>query len=213
MFWSDKDVLDYLSKNFKMPDNRISEDIVYHYFLDDWCEKADNFFKDFFWESGATKLVFVSKEDNYVYKIPFNGTGIHSEFEWFNQSDYCDIETRVCEELNDAGFGDLIAQEEFIGKVNGIPVYKQEKAECCNDYQYDHEEEFDRKEISNLLISNIENEQWLYDLKIYCGEKRALEFLNYLVNYGYDNDLHEGNYGYKNDIVALIDYSGYEEDY
>ena len=41
------------------------------------------------------------------------------------------------------------------------------------------------------------------------GLLRTTDFFNYLIENGWDNDLHSGNVGFINNNPVLIDYSGY----
>lgn len=86
---------------------------------------------------GVSKLVFLTKEEDKVVKIPFNGefceTSDGDVFEPFCGApsfnwDYCALEAEIYKEVAEAGFGFILAKTELAGHTaNGYPFYTQEK--------------------------------------------------------------------------------------
>ena len=105
----------------------------------------------FHYEAGASKLVLIPDEYDFVIKIPF--TGAYAEVgeyyddeqgEWVTSEDggcyedfygssddsgcnYCAAECEIYEEAKDNGFEQLLLKIEKVGEFNGTPVYIQPK--------------------------------------------------------------------------------------
>lgn len=188
---------------------------------------VDMFNRHFEMDSGASKLVLIPLEGDYVYKIPLSYSGDGILFEELNEDgyhDFCEVEVDRCLEIKHAGFGDFIAKEEYVDFINGLSIYKMEKAVPFDET---------RKYLSNSSVglSNNYNSiykrlnsssysesaanvtsipiEWMNILVEKQGLLRTTDFFNYLIENGWDDDLHSGNVGFINNNPVLIDYSGY----
>lgn len=188
---------------------------------------VDMFNRHFEMDAGASKLVFIPLEGDYVYKIPLPATedGIFfKDLNIYDYRDFCEVELDRCLEIKKAGFGDFIAKEEYIDFINGLPIYKMEKAMPFDKI---------RKYLSNSSVGLSNNYdsiykrlnsssysesaanvtsipiEWMNILVEKQGLLRTTDFFNYLIENGWDNDLHSGNIGFINNNPVLIDYSGY----
>lgn len=179
---------------------------------------------------GASKIVLMEEDADFVFKIPFNGQyersydeddypmddfsfndftgapfGIH---EW----DYCETETVVYKMAAAAGLAECFAKTEYAGDVDGYPVYIQEKAVIFNLYPTHHsiEENTHTKERCGEMGVSTSGIDicWITDFIEYHGEEMLKKFLEFIVekNIG---DLHTDNIGYIGDRPVLIDYSDF----
>lgn len=138
-------------------------------YMKNFCFNWDNGFteddvEDFIWnidrknvpsfnyETGASKLVIIPDETNFVIKIPFTGAYAEAgeyyddeEGEWVTSEndkhyedfycasddsgcDYCAAECNIYNEAKKNGFEQLLLKIEKVGEYNGTPVYIQPKA-------------------------------------------------------------------------------------
>lgn len=182
-------------------------------------------------ERGCTKMVFIPFDSQYVYKIPFLGDyGLHEEYDDnYNDNytsysdidpdfhkDFCDIEVDRCRNICDAGFEDYVAKEEYFGKIDGFSIYIQEKGKTFfNIWSDDDVRTEEEKDIVKEVMWDFYEgdfnlpDRWVYDFAIKYGIDETIDFLNYLLDNGYNDDLHYGNIGYIGGRPVLIDYSGY----
>lgn len=188
---------------------------------------VDIFNRHFEMDSGATKLVLIPLEGDYVYKIPLSYSDDGVLFEELNEDgyhDFCEVEVDRCLEIKHAGFGDFIAKEEYVDFINGLSIYKMEKA-----VPFDETRKYFRKYSSDSSSSSCDSIyerlnsssysgsanatsipiEWMNILVQKQGLLRTIDFFNYLIKNGWDNDLHSGNIGFINNNPVLIDYSGY----
>ena len=188
---------------------------------------VDMFNRHFKMGAGASKLVLIPLEGDYVYKIPLSYSEEGILFEELNEygyHDFCEVEVDRCLEIKHAGFGDFIAKEEYVDFINGLSIYKMEKAVPFDEI---------RKYLSNSSVGLSNNYdpiykrlnsssysesvanvtsipiEWMNILVERQGLLRTTDFFNYLIENGWDDDLHSGNIGFINNNPVLIDYSGY----
>ena len=185
------------------------------------------FNRHFKMDAGASKLVLIPLEGDYVYKIPLSYSEEGVLFEELNEDgyhDFCEVEVDRCLEIKHAGFGDFIAKEEYVDFINGLSIYKMEKAVpfdetrkylsnssagLSNNYDsiYKRLNSSSYSEsVANVISIPIE---WMNILVERQGLLRTTDFFNYLIENGWDDDLHSGNIGFINNNPVLIDYSGY----
>lgn len=182
--------------------------------------------------SGVTKMVLIprDKENKFVIKIPFTGEmkmqrspkgGLVETYVPFNWNDsgitwypgnYCDIEAERCKHIIREGWGDFIAKTSLIGIIGDLYVYKQELVDTIAEDKY-YEDDLENKLTSaRTLASAYEDEideYWVMELMDYMGAKKTTQFLDFLAEWGYSNDLHGANVGFKNGIPVMFDYSDY----
>lgn len=106
----------------------------------------------FHYETGASKLVIIPDETDFVIKIPFTGAYAEAgeyyddeEGEWIKSEDdrqyedfygasddsgcnYCAAECEIYNEAKKKGFEQLLLKIEKVGEYNGMSVYIQPKA-------------------------------------------------------------------------------------
>lgn len=183
----------------------------------------------FGWAMGASKIVIIPTDSEYVLKIPFNsrveiedeeGDGEISynfdAFECANTSngwDYCAAECDTYERAWIKHLDACFLQTEFYGTINGWPVYVQRKctvAFCSEEDPYDSAE----KE----LIRSCYNDnnyyalpfKWAIDFYNYYGETVLRELLSFLREEDL-YDFHCNNLGYFNNVPVIFDYGDYRE--
>lgn len=187
------------------------------------------------YDAGATKLVLTPPQADFVIKIPFTGTeyvedvenGIfpYYPFEGANEPegwDYCEAEL-IC--FNDAlseGVEDYFLPIEFIGFVQGHPIYIQKKAKTLHDTKIcyiegllkdsnEYKQAQSTKELCRELDIYCFNAVWLSDFVNHFG-KDALKLLDTFLEDYHIYDLHSHNIGYTLDgVPVIIDYGDYND--
>ncbi len=181
------------------------------------------------WESGATKAVIISKNKDYVLKVPFDGWYDSSEdecsiiFKYFYNGggcegwDYCELEN---EYYNNIVKGTKFEKYFICPKLIDVsewPVYIQEKvevyADIINPLTLSREE--DRKTVKNSKkvqeVSNLPI-PWLAVVLEKMGNN--IEEFEEFITFIHDNfsDLHRGNIGFLNGNPVIIDFGGFDEE-
>jgi len=183
---------------------------------------------------GATKLVFSFKDTDFVIKIPFFGSyeeeycsdesdneDEYNEYYGYcfkefsgapldNDWNYCAAESEIYKLAKEEGIEDLFAKTEFLGRVNDLFVYTQEKAEMF-DYcktTLSKEDSISIQKKMKDISSPIRSEVWVYDFINYYNEELFDELCAFLNKYEI-NDMHSGNIGYIEDRPVLVDYSAF----
>ena len=196
--------------------------------------------EDYTVDSGASKVVLVFTNSDYVVKIPFKGD-LHDCEDSCNRSCSCSQCSRrsmveKCDEFTGARIGEseyswdycaaeqffyekaVVAEVEeffiktiFIGEFDGHPIYLQEKVEV---YGYDSQTKSSEqsKEIfmKKFRHSEIQNEDFGGLLVDYYGEERVNQLVEFLSEVGI-SDLHSSNVGIRANRPVLFDYSGYSD--
>lgn len=211
MTFNEKEILNmFQGFNFKsvFDDSRVDELVLYLF------EKGYVFDYDF----GATKLVIIPQNKDYVIKIPFQGyyedsfcyfTNANSDFDW----DYCWEEAERYYRICSTPFKKFFAETIFIGYVGDYPIYLQEKCTPFNN-SYKKAKEKTIKMDSFLQKHHCYydlNTDWCIDLLKYCGPKEFKEFLALIKKLKWDDDLTYDNVGYKDGHPIIIDFSGFRE--
>lgn len=191
---------------------------------------TDNCTIAFKWAYGATKVVILPEDSEYVLKIPFNSLcyindeedndEITYEFTSFDHAktsngwDYCAAECDTYERALANNLSACFLQTSLYGVINGWPIYIQHKCELHNT---DNEDECgskeERKYIRNLCKSNHYYAlpfTWALDFYNYYGETMLIALLNFLrAEHLYD--FHKDNVGYFGDVPIILDYGDYRE--
>lgn len=187
----------------------------------------------YYYENGISKFVIIPLYENYVIKIPYTGyldsdensssknfyyqpDGCYSDFFGGEDEkrpwDYCATEVLRYSIAKEYNFNFCFAETKFIGFSNGYPIYIQEKcvplSSCSREHSYSIEERVMTSNICNYY--NI-NGDWLTDFRLYYGNNILVNFVNFLKNMDWDDDLRSSNIGYINHRPVLIDYSGFLE--
>ena len=174
------------------------------------------------YNTGATKLVLTPPGEDFVIKIPFEGeTWEKEDFSPFENAqepngwDYCRVEVLQYQKAVEAGLEEFFAETEYIGHINGHPIYIQTKVDIFEDIRdpyYDYEEETisSTKDTCKKLEVGCFHKYWLTDFLDYFNERDLLKLSQHLSNNDI-GDLHGGNLGYIEGQPIIVDYSGYWE--
>ena len=188
---------------------------------------GEDFCNNFYYANGASKFVLIPKDHDtdFVIKIPYNGS-LHGDSFWedfcgandesensWTGWDYCLIEEHRFLKAQEEGLEECFAKVEFVGFIHGYPIYIQEKCvtldEDMNRSFHSYEEKVKTSEICGNF-HNI-NSSWLTDFRLYYGEEKLINFVNFIKENEWDDDLRTENIGYIGDRPVLIDYSGFWE--
>ena len=183
------------------------------------CEKTP----DFDWGDGASKLVIIPFDTDYVIKIPFNSN--HNEFgatwEAFYTQDYCEKEVELYDSLAENEnpiFLQFFLPLTRVKEFQNWEIYIQPKCEI-----YDNTDKWDRqnsysKNSMDMVKSNAcaelssLPEDWLAAVaEVLQDIGLVKEFIHILEEYGINQDLHRGNIGYCNGKPIILDYGGFDD--
>ena len=159
----------------------------------------------FFVDNGAVKYcIFSSLFEDYVVKFcP-------------ERFDYCEREYTNYLAAVEHKLEAFFPCTDFLGEINGMNFYLQEKAYCdpesVSDILYETlrenwecDEETSECQIAEEIICAIDNLEDDECVQMLYNTEELLEFLcDYCIN-----DLHPGNFGYIDDRLVIIDFSGY----
>lgn len=168
---------------------------------------------------GASKLVLLLPDENFVIKIPFKGEYYDGEFYEFDAAttpdlectwDYCHLEQHIFKTALECGAGDFLLETFCIGQVKDYPIYAQKKAETF--YSCDSGKERYSPEEASRIYEKFDIDQlnmnWIMDFLAYYAEEN-LELLCGLIRESLLSDLHEGNIGYYEGRPVIFDYAGF----
>lgn len=173
---------------------------------------------------GTTKFIIFLNE-NEVAKIPFNGsfsykydeeTNKYDEeitFNWFNTTDYCDIEAAVYEDAVTEGVECFFAATKQAGVTNTQkPIYVSERVYGFYDEEKRSAHSPSKDSLKKAQEANTNFPcEWLARAYEFYGDELVNRFINFIKDAGI-NDLHTGNVGFRADgAPVLLDYSGYYE--
>ncbi len=184
---------------------------------------------DYFY--GATKLVLIPANRDFVIKMPYKGTNMEccegANFDIYGNPrshsyDHCARELILYHEAKNSGVAPILLKNHYVGEVNDEAIYTQKIAQTFDDY-YDTPFFFNEysihspKEIEAMKDSYQRSpyrynqyaeryNAWLVDVHIYYGEKMFAAILDFINNY--IEDLHANNIGYANDRPVILDYAG-----
>ena len=146
---------------------------------------------------GASKLVFVDEDIDYVAKIPFCGL-----------KDYCDIEVGKYNEISfryptySHYFAECWKAGTIIIEEVELPLYIMERADVDENKVYEMSD--------NYCTENGGSDT--YDLVLDCLAfvygNEIFDIMD-IIKEMHINDLHSGNVGFKSNMPVFIDYSGY----
>lgn len=171
-------------------------------------------------EAGSTKLVVLMKD--YVYKFPYNGTFLKKndqstdensdtlKFRYFT-TDYCETEYDMQQEIPET-LKMFFATVDRITKC-GVTYYKQ--IACRPSAWTDHDTENELPHVSDSIRQRSDYEfddYWLSRAEELYGERKVIEFLEWLSNESGITDLHDENFGYTDDgnwLPVIIDWGGF----
>ena len=212
------------------------DDVEYEYMIDDvlYYHPAPDFLGEIEYCSGATKLVFIGSDVDFVVKIPITSQRLYDDddepyFEDYSQainpwtgeeqSDYC---LRECQLYKMAR--KLHLEQFFLPIYNFGSYYLQDKAVAWEDM--DTKEEL----YSRFAHLSVDSKQHVRELKDNVAGVGNCELLAFLYEQGYDDeeltrlikfltkndicDMHQGNWGIKqkgNKKMIIIDYGSFND--
>ena len=205
-------------------------DIFYDEYNENFMETMGaDFSKKFTYSYGATKFVLIPNDENenFVIKIPYTGSSGYDSNYYYNDAatyidywsagtedrewDYCEAEVIRYQQAAEYGLEKCLAKTEFVGFINGYPIYVQERCKVfsCNENKHSMEELKTTIDICNLWYYNSSIDgNWLTDFRIYYGEETLKKFIDFISSNDW-NDLRSDNIGYINNKPVLVDYSGF----
>ena len=198
-----------------------SEDEVYTF-----IENLDHeTFEIFNFDTGATKLVILPIDKDYVIKLPFNyssresctygssedsssgGAYFYTHRVPFTSAsleqrevkwDYCALERDLYKQAAAAGWSDYFAEIDKVEEINIFPTYIQKKAEY---FKENYRNKKDTEMLQNFCFDKrvrFAAPEWYTD--VYYGLNKNMDkfdaFTTFLKERGIDEDLHEKNVGY-----------------
>ena len=194
----------------------------------------------FTWNMGASKLVILPFGEDFVIKIPFNGTYCDDEidyetgevlseggwecftsYEYDSDMDfdgnYCGREADISDIATAEDLEECFAITECVGRCGDYLIYKQARATTILDDVLDEKSDslsFEERKSIRDKCNNMGvygfNICWLKDFLEFFGEEILKQLDRFINTYGI-NDLHTSNVGYIGNRPVLIDYSGYFE--
>ena len=193
-------------------------------FIDYLYEVSEEYQKgDWYCEYGATKLVIVMNDENIVFKIPFNSfrdyvcdatsffCGAPATSTW----DYCEAEEERYDFAEEYGFSKYLAKTNIVYSTkNGVRIYIQPK--CSVRSKHKTTSKRSSKVFSKWFkhCLPIDDTQWLNTFIDCYGAYKLKQFLTFLLNEEWDDDLGSRNIGYTIEgKPVLIDYGSYMEQY
>lgn len=179
------------------------------------------------WKEGASKLVIIPYDADYVIKIPYNGQYRRSTkmFEQFLSAngtdnyfwDYCLTETLVWKLAKIEHIHKAFAKERMIGMINGHPIYIQQRVEifsdldeCYADDEIKREKTKDYCEKKGLVTFYEEVLNWQADALEYYGPKQFDKIMSFIKRNSI-GDFHNSNLGYFGTKPVFVDYSDFNE--
>lgn len=166
-------------------------------------------------EAGASKLVIIDQNLDYVIKIPMleQNYGIN----------YCEKEREVYDEALQFGFEDFFAECIWLGIYCGVPIYLMKKMEINNkELQNRFLDGYKKSCKRNKVKYDITKANTIYNwgcqdnyllvenLLETLDKEKLLSLIDFLME-NQVNDLTEANIGFnKNGKIVFIDYSGFE---
>ena len=172
---------------------------------------------------GASKLVIVPYDLDYVIKIPFNcvydlGEVYPFTSVPFHLENYCQAEEEIYELAKEEELEKIFLPIEYVGEIKTFPVYIQQKASDFmeQDYSSAKSREIILKErnANQYFIPSSLPFYWVASCLDQLGSIEKLRrFFYFLENENVIHDLHPGNIGYCNQCPVIIDYGGYFENY
>lgn len=177
----------------------------------------------FDWAEGASKLVIIPNDKDYVIKIPYTGRyngyveDEYDDFSYANNSnqynwDYCYTESLIYHLAKMEKINKAFAKETLVGFINGQPLYMQEKANILDCVGESSTEEECRKTEEYLDGHNFRvfNLGWQADALKYYGKKQFNKIMDF-IEWNEIGDLHDGNLGYIGARPVIVDYSDFVE--
>lgn len=155
-------------------------------------------------EAGATKIVFIPNEGEYVYKVSSN----------YVEGDYCYREEKNYRLAKECGVEEFFVATEYFTTIADHDVYIQKKVDI------DSQERITTKANQEIGKDYCANDFGFYSIfDTWCagalvtqyGIDRVKALLDFAKKYNI-NDLAEYNSCLENGVIKFFDYAGYGED-
>ena len=166
---------------------------------------------------GASRLVLVPENHDFVIKVDFDGQSVWNEREenlFFvpYQHQYSSKEYERTEKAKENGFSQLFLDMELVTVIHERKFYLQRKAQVIgwNFGPVVSEESLEK----SRSMSGMEKEchfVWRATVVEFYGEQFWHDFIewNYANFIGILDDVHGGNYGYRNGRPVFVDVAGF----
>lgn len=216
----EKKILDSLLENKRFHRKNMSEEnwdlVLGEAFIKSFEEEHDVEFK-----TGVTKLVIVPNNEDFVLKIPFDGTAYRGKFYLFcgaadleEGKDYCRAEELHYKEAKAWDLDFLFAETVQISEINGVPIYRQPKCELFEvellSQRPTEETQTTVEKACTTYDYRCFNEDWLAEVVMRYGVEVLHNLLSFL-NYEDIIDLHDNNIGFLNGKPVLFDYASFDD--
>lgn len=178
-------------------------------------------------DMGATKIVLINDDEQYVIKIPLLGEENYNEEEDCSEIEefccapyseekwnYCESEAIISSYAQQAHLGMCFVPTIRIGTVHNMPIYIQKKVKVFNDC----EREVKPKSNSISNYDKLSDYKGCHILRgnfgglllEYYGAKFLIKLFKFFVRYDI-NDLHNSNVGFEDGRPVIFDYAGFNE--
>jgi hypothetical protein len=113
------------------------------------------------------------------------------------------------------GLGRCFARTEFLGSINGYPIYVQEKcavlSKVGNKTHTKKAQKLTLNQCGDPLFDAFIDINWLTDFRLYYGNKILQHFTQFILDHGWEDDLRPANIGYIDNRPVLVDYASFLE--
>ena len=159
--------------------------------------------------AGATKVVIIFLNENFVIKIPFKGFTNYLN-KYYTFPNYCKKEKEIYEKAIYNNLEEHFIPCYYLGKIGkkgkSISIYSQKKVTVLEDKVTQSflktDQILDESELS-------QSKTWNSDfIKNYSYDKYQ-DLINFLFNENNINDFHSGNIGYYQKKPVIFDFGGY----
>ena len=174
----------------------------------------------FDWEDGASKLVIIPEDKDYVIKIPFNAGYDTFLCEYYDYSyNYCEEECNLYEKISfeeNPLFTQFFRPLTKVKEFEDWDVYIQPKCQIYNNLEEeDRSKSYSKDSMMKVKSKKLRHytnlpEDWLAAVtEVLKDVQLVREFILFLEEYDITQDLHSGNIGYYNNKPVILDYAGF----
>ena len=174
----------------------------------------------FDWEDGASKLVIIPEDKDYVIKIPFNARYEDFLCEYYDYSyNYCEEECNLYEKISfeeNPLFAQFFLLLTKVREFEDWDVYIQPKCQIYNNLEEeDRSKSYSKDSMMKVKSKKLRHytnlpEDWLAAVtEVLKDVQHVREFILFLEEYDITQDLHSGNIGYYNNKPVILDYAGF----
>ena len=184
------------------------------------CAFDEHYHKQYGWDNGATKGVFIFKKFGFVIKIPFNycdGEELCGAYEGDSDWDYCSQEKNRYANAKKFGLQGIFLETALVGRVDGYPIYIQPIAQSLTNlgYEFSSNRKTSKDDMKTIQMIIEENNfgcidsAWEADIFAMYGGKYYHKFKNFIKE-NYIEDLRNDNIGYVGLKPVILDYAGFD---